>query len=284
MFIGDYHVHTRFSGDSEETPERVLQVAWEEGLQEVAFTDHVDPDYPDESVHSQIHIPHYMEKLSRVRESWRERIRVLIGIEVGLQVHLQKRLHNVIRYPGLDFVIGSVHCVPGQDFWTGAFFRDRTKEEAHRLYFETVYENLKLFDGISVLGHLDFIRRYGAVEYGQRHRDIDFDAHWDVIEEILKLAVHKGIGLELNTSGYRYDLDQFHPHPCILRRYRELGGDIVTLGSDAHRAEDVGRDFAEARALLDRLGFRYICGFSERNPVFHPIRSWHRNYERMSMV
>lgn len=284
MLFGDYHVHTRFSGDSDETPERALQVAWDEGLQEVAFTDHVDLDYPDESVNFQVHIPHYVEKLTRVREKWREQISVRIGLEVGLQVHLRDRLRSVLQYPGLDFIIGSVHCAPGQDFWTGAFFQERTRDEAHRLYFETVYENLKTFDGISVLGHLDFIRRYGGVKYGRRHREIDFDLHWDVIEAILKLAVHKGVGLELNTSGYRYALDQFHPHSCILRRYRELGGDIITLGSDAHRAEDVGRDFAEAGDLLDRLGFRYICGFVERNPVFHPIRSWNAREERVRIL
>lgn len=282
MFFGDYHVHTGFSGDSDETPERVLQMAWQEGLQEVAFTDHIDLEYPDDSVNFDLQIPHYMERMTSLRQKWRDQVQVRLGLEVGMQAHLAERLRGVINFSGLDFVIGSIHCVPGQDFWSGTFFRDKTKDEAHRIYFETVYENLRIHDGISVLGHLDFIRRYGAVKYGPDHREIDFDLHWDVIEKILRLAIHRGVGLELNTSGYRYGLDQFHPHSCILRRYRELGGDIVTLGSDAHRSEDVGRDFAEARVLLDRLGFQYICGFSERNPVFHPIRNWCPDRVRMS--
>ncbi len=283
MLFGDYHVHTRFSGDSDESPERVLHKALEESLDEVAFTDHVDPDYPNDAVSFKINLPSYTERLSRLRERWAQWIRIRIGLEVGLQVHVKERIQRLIDYPGLDFVIGSTHCADRQDFWDGSFFRGRARDEAHRIYFETIYDNLRLFDGISVLGHLDFIRRYGAVCYDRAHRFIDYDRQWDVIEAILSLAVQKGVGLEVNTSGYRYGLDQFHPHACILRRYREMGGDIVTIGSDAHRAEDVGRDFREARDLLDCLGFRYVCGFVDKKPVFHPLRSWYTHREMLNV-
>ncbi len=88
--------------------------------------------------------------------------------------------------------------------------------------------------------------------------------HKEVIDKILKKLIEKKIGIEINTSALRYGLRDFHPCRKILKRYRELGGEIITIGSDAHRALDIMRDFDKAKDVLRELGFEKYCVFTKR--------------------
>ncbi len=271
MFKADYHVHSSFSGDSGESLNVIFQHAFDLGLQEIALTDHLDPDFPSERVIFDIDLPSYFQILETYRKEWEGKLSILTGLELGLQQHLAQDLDHVLSDPHLDFIIASIHCADRGDFFDETYFDGKQKDEAHRIYFQSLYENLKIFDGFSVIGHMDFIKRYGKNHYGKDHCELDYNLHMDLIDEILKLAVEKGTGLEVNSSGYRYGLGHAHPDSIILSRYRELGGEIITLGSDAHKAEDIGKDLDRAGELLENLGFRYICGFRKKEPLFYPL-------------
>lgn len=271
MFKADYHLHSDFSSDSQQTLEQIFDRAVELGLDGVAITDHLDLDFPREDDTFRLDLPRYLEVLSGHRERGWKGLQVRVGVELGLQPHMADEIKSVMDRPELDFVIGSQHCVERTEFFDDSFFQGKEKDEAHRRYFEEFYRNLKIFDGVSVLGHLDFFRRYGKPTYGESHSEVDYQSHMDVIDEILGLAVDRGVGLELNTSAHRLGLGHFHPHPLILKRYRELGGEIITVGSDGHHPTDVALQFDACYSLLESLGFRYVCGFTGRKPEFYAL-------------
>ncbi|MCF4115180.1 MULTISPECIES: histidinol-phosphatase HisJ family protein [Dethiosulfovibrio] len=271
MLRSDYHVHTSFSGDCDEPLDRVLQRACDLGLKEIAITDHMDLDFPSEAVNFDLDVPSYLETLVWCRARWVDRIKLRVGLEVGLDISKKDRIASVLENNDWDFVIGSLHCVDGKSMGEDGFFKGKTRDEAHGRYFEAMLDSVKAFSGFSVVGHMDFVRRYGAGVYGDRHSVIDRELHKDRIDEILRELVKRGIGLELNTSGLRYGLDAFHPGDWILRRYRELGGEMITVGSDAHRLKDIADDFFLAEGLLEALGFRYTCSFQGRTPRFYSL-------------
>lgn len=273
MFKADYHLHSEFSSDCQEPLERIFNQAVDLGLDGLAVTDHLDVDFPRSDGTFELDLPHYLEVLGGHRERGWKGLEIRVGLEMGLQPHVADDIKSVMARPELDFVIGSQHCVALTELFDDSFFYGKGKDEAHRVYFEEFYRNLKIFEGISVLGHLDFFRRYGKPTYGECHNEVAYDAHMDVIDEILRLAVDRGVGLELNTSAHRLGLGHFHPHPVILERYRELGGEIITLGSDCHHAEEIAWNFDACYDLLESLGFRYVCGFKDRKPEFHSLKA-----------
>lgn len=272
MFKADYHLHSEFSSDCQEPLPRIFDRAVELGMDGLAVTDHLDLDFPRHDGTFELDLPRYLQVLSEYREKGWKGLQIRVGVELGLQPHMAEEIRAIMERPEIDFVIGSQHCVGWTELFDDSFFRGKERDQAHRDYFEEFYRNLKTFGGVSVLGHLDFFRRYGKTAYGEAHREVDYDAHMDVIDEILRLAVDLGVGLELNTSAHRLGLGHFHPHPVILSRYRELGGEIITIGSDSHSTGEIGWHFDECYDLLENLGFRYTCGFTGQVPEFHPLR------------
>ena len=146
-------------------------------------------------------------------------------------------------------------------------FEGRTDAEVYEEYFLETLENVKRFSGFQTLGHLDYVVRYGA----RQAEEYSYSRYADIIDEILKILVQRGCGLELNTGGIKYGLGFPNPHPDILRRFRELGGDIVTVGADAHRPEHVGYAFEQVREYLKNAGFAYVAEFQGRKPEFIKI-------------
>ena len=150
------------------------------------------------------------------------------------------------------------------------FFEKYAKDEAHRIYFEEVLNTIDLFPKINVCGHLDFINRYGRSVYDD-YKKINFEMHKELIDKILIKLIEKNIGIEINTSALRYGLRDFHPCRKILKRYKELGGKIITMGSDAHRALDIMRDFDKAREVLKEIGFEKFCVFEQRKAEYKEL-------------
>lgn len=267
--LGDYHIHSNFSGDSQEDLENIIEAALGRELVEIAITDHLDLDYPSPQIDFTLNLKEYLKVVRELRRRYRGRIDIKIGIELGLQPHLEdsKLLEDILRREVFDFIIASTHCAQRLDFEGDDFFRRRSKESAHKIYFEEVYENIKRFDGFSVVGHLDFIKRYGKNHY-KDHKLIDYGKHDEIINKVLELIIQKGVGIEVNTSGFRYGLSEPTPGAYILRRYRELGGRIITIGSDAHSSEDVGEDLERAADLLKDLGYKHYCTFTNKKNNF----------------
>lgn len=264
----DHHVHTAFSSDSKAPMEQMVRQAVALGLREIVFTDHVDFDYGGEEPTPPgmflVDYPAYRAEVLRLREAYGSRIRINLGVELGLQGHLKERITRLVQENEYDFIIGSTHCIQNVDLYYPTFYRGKPKAEAYAAYFEDLLNNVKTFDEFCVYGHMDYVDRYAPYA----DKSLEYRDYADLIDEILRVLVQKGKGLEINTSGYKYGLHRAHPQLAILRRFRELGGEIVTLGSDAHDPGRITDHFTDALALLSAAGFRYTAVFHGQKPEF----------------
>lgn len=288
--FADYHVHTYFSDDSDYPIEQVVKDAIQMGMQELCFTDHVDygikPDQdsltsgeryqakislqPDGQKYN-VDYPTYVEEIKALQEKYSKQIKLKLGMEFGLQVHTIPQFQRLFdRYP-FDFIIMSCHQVEDQEFWTQDFQHGRSQEEYNQRYYDEILAQVKNFHNYSVLGHLDLISRYDKAGV------YPFAKVQDKVAEILKLVIADGKGIELNTSSVRYHIINSHGEPDltpsreILRLYRELGGKIITMGSDSHIPQHLGAYFKEQSHELKKLGFTEICTFEKMQPVFHKL-------------
>lgn len=274
MICSDSHMHTEFSTDSDAPVRSMLDAAVEKGLRAVYITDHMDLDFPpQEEKHLtgpppfQFNVEEYFRVLTPLKEEYRGKLEVRIGIETGLQPHLGKEYSKLTQDHPFDYVIGSVHLIRGLDPYYGKLFEGRTDADAYR---EAFVETLRCLEGapdFDSLGHLDYVVRYGK----NREQEYSYQCFADEIDEVLKRLILLGKGLEVNTGGLKYGLGFPNPHPDVIRRYRELGGEIITVGADAHRPEHVAYDFGKAAEILKECGFRYYTEFIERRPVFKPL-------------
>lgn len=275
--LADYHVHTSFSDDSTYPLRQVALDALRLNLDEVCFTEHVDygvkPEWNSptdarfEDGRPVTNCPYgpYLEELDRVRDELGDKIALLAGLELGVQTTTLEQNRALVERLGerLDFIICSVHQVGNLEFWNGDFQRGRSQEEIHRAYYEELLGVVGAFDGYSVLGHLDLIRRYDP--FG----DYPFERVRDVVAEILRRVIADGKGIEVNTSGIRYGLGDFQPSRQVLELYRDLGGTIVTAGSDSHKPEHLGSYLRLAYRELEDLGFEGIWTFHRGEPALH---------------
>lgn len=268
MIRADYHVHSDFSSDSTAPMEDMVEKAIELGLERICFTDHMDYDFPVTSGYTFVFEPKdYFRKLAELKDKYEGKIKILQGIELGLQPHLGERYQKLVKEYPFDFMIGSTHLVEKLDPYLPEYWEDRTKEEGIRLYFEEITRNLISNPCFLINGHLDYMIRYAP----DTNKDFTFEKYADTIDTMLRTIMEKGKGIEVNTSGFKYGLSVPHPHTDILKRYRELGGELITIGSDAHKPEHLAYDFDRAEKLLLDLGFRYYAVYEEQKPVLLPL-------------
>lgn len=263
MFFADYHTHSSFSSDSDTPMEDNIRQAIALGLSEIAVTDHIDLDYPDPDYPFWFDYEPYRAEVERLREKYRGKIIIRLGVEMGLQRHVYDQIRQMIADNEYDFIIGSSHCVDRCDLCMPDFFVGKTKEEAYERYFEDVLYHVEHCPVFQVYGHIDFISRYG----GYADPTLTYDQYAPVLDRILRGLIDQGKGLEVNTSGFRYGLNRTHPQFDILKRYYDLGGRIVTVGSDAHRPEDIASHFEQAHTLLLAAGFQEVTRFCKQQPL-----------------
>lgn len=264
----DYHVHTSFSKDATMQMEEAIQRALEIGLKEIVFTDHAELNVwrPDDLIIDDLFDEEaYIAALQVAQEKYKNKLQLKIGIEMGLQVEEKERIHQLIHSHPFDFVLGSSHTIDRIDLYYRKFFEGRTKEEAYVRYFEEILRIVKEIDDFDVYGHLDLVRRYALDQYEEVQLS---KTDYEIIEEILKVLIGKGKGIEVNTSSYRYGLNTVNPSPEVLKMYHRLGGEVITVGSDAHKKQDLGFRIAETYELLKEIGFKYITTFDQRKPNF----------------
>lgn len=262
----DYHLHTNFSQDGKAEMEDVVLQAINLGLSEIALTDHYDFIYPNTPFPYQINYDNYYKYFSRIKNKYSGKINIIFGIELGISPHpkLRELITRFVNKYRFDFTIGSIHDVEGEDLYSGDFFKYMDKHTAYRYYLSYLRDSIKSVKEICVVGHLDFITRYG--NYSDPY--LKYDDFKDVIDEILIYLVKSGKGLEINTSGYRYGIGSVYPSLDILKRYHQLGGKIITVGSDAHRVGDIAKDFDKAQIFLKQAGFEHISVFRGLKPSF----------------
>ncbi|MCD8097494.1 MAG: histidinol-phosphatase HisJ family protein [Lachnospiraceae bacterium] len=282
MFV-DYHVHSEFSDDSEYRMEDIVEDALEMGMKELCFTDHVDYgikrdwDDPGGMIYrnggagelermllANVDYPRYVKKIRMLQERYKNKLTIRLGMEFGIQRHTIPQYEALFRRYPFDFIILSVHQIEDKEFWTGDFQRGHTRREYYMKYYRELLSLVENYHDYSVLGHMDLISRYDPVG------DFPFSEVAPVIEQILKRVIADGRGIEVNTSCYRYGLDMT---PCreILGMYRDLGGEILTIGSDSHKREHLGDYIPETLNELKGMGFKHICTFEQMEARFHSI-------------
>ena len=271
MTYCDVHVHTDASSDSKTKLDDQIARAVRMGMKYLCITDHQDYDYPEWYCTYQINenadIGAYLSDLQEARERWKDRITLLCGIELGLQPHLAPKLEALYRDFDFDMTIGSTHLYEGRDTEDQSLYEGRSKEASIRAYFEAELENLRVCHCWDTVGHLDYVLR----DIPGKNEDFSYEKYADIIDELLKLIISRGKAMELNTKSLVVGMRASSPDLDVFRRYRELGGRLVTLGSDAHFPERIGACFDIAADILKEAGFSEYCVFRKHEPLFLPL-------------
>ncbi len=264
----DSHIHTSFSGDSDAPMEETILTAIAKGLTDICFTEHLDLDYPggedcppDTFL---LDIDAYHHQFVLLQEKYADQIHLRFGLELGLQPHLAARHAALLREWPFDFVIGSAHVVHGRDPYYPSYYRGRQETDAYREYFTCVLENITAFESYDSFGHLDYVVRYGPT----KDQHYTFAQYQDILDEILKRLALTGKALECNTGAIRCGLKELNPSLLILKRFRQLGGEFVTIGSDAHTPDRLADGFERACGVLKQAGFSYYTVYENRHPRF----------------
>lgn len=295
MILSDYHVHSNYSSDCSIPMEEMAQQALRLGLTKLCFTDHMDIDYPQTSdgYSFVFRLEDYLDKLLDIKERYRSKLDILIGVELGLQPDIGEKLKTFVKQYPFDFIIGSSHVVDHMDPYYRAYWGEITEEEGIRKYFQSIIDNCNTFQDFHVYGHLDYIVRYTpSMTVYKDHMNTQlsdgantatrgsmatlyptysYTKYADILDEVLKTLLTYQKGIEINTSGLKYGLGHTHPKTEVLVRYKELGGEIITIGSDAHKPEHLAYGFNQAAELLKSIGYRYYAIFVQGKPVMLPL-------------
>ena len=203
--------------------------------------------------------------IEKMRGKYREKIAIKAGLEFGVQTHTIPEYEKLFRSYPFDFIILSIHQAGDQEFWTNEYQSGRTQQEYNEGYYKELLSVVQNYHNYSVLGHMDLIVRYDS--YGV----YPFEKLKPLLTEILKTVIADGKGIEVNTSNHRYGLSDMTPSRDILKLYKELGGTIITIGSDSHKKEHLGAYIDWAKEELRKLGYTQFCTFEKMQPIFHEL-------------
>lgn len=262
--IADSHMHSLLSPDGRDTPEKMAERAFQLGIKHFTLTDHIENEKLDSW-----HYAEAMEQSHKVyldlKAKYRGRMNVYFGAELGQPLYDLPQAEAILAKYDYDFVLGSQHRTKSFPYINCIPDSEEARRRALDEYFE---EELALAEWgkFCALSHLTFPLRFISGDVGGR--EVDMSRYSSVIDKILEVIIKSDIALEVNSSGIRKGLHV--PMPCeeYIRRYYEKGGRMITLGSDAHRAEDVGADIPECLDMLRDIGYNEICVFSKKSPVF----------------
>lgn len=270
--IPDFHTHSFFSSDSDADIEAMLKHAMELNMSSMCITDHYDMDFPvyldEPELTFELDAKKYYSYMCGIKEKYAGKIDLKIGMELGFMPTTSRKLNTFTADNShFDFFIGSLHVIDWMDPYRPEYFSDKTELQAYYHYFDTILQCAKVFTGYNVLGHLDYILRYGP----SKAAGFNINDYCEIFDELFKLIIPLGKGIELNTGSLYKGLENAHPHPDILKLYKAAGGEIITLGSDAHTPDYIGYGFSDMLKLLREYGFKYVCTFEEQKPIFHKI-------------
>lgn len=258
----NYHMHSLFS-DGKAPMEAMMDAAASAGITHAAATDHYDLllDW------CRIDDPMaYVATVHRCRQLYPQ-VQIARGLEVDYRPETWERVQAQLPLFDLDFILLSLHFVDGVDPATEAYFEGCTQQQSYRLYLERLAHMLRAVDGPFVLGHITYVSKFVTFQDTVlRYRDYP-----DELDTVLRLAVQKGFGIEINSSGLRNNAGLL-PGADIVRRYRELGGEILTLGSDCHHIEHVDFGLQEAHEAALAAGFRHLAVYQDQKPIFLPMK------------
>ena len=260
----DFHIHSKVSFDSESDPRCIVETAEKLGLREICFTDHYDFNDLDKADRNYVFsIEEYGKAYDSLTSST---VKIRRGAEFGLALWNDSELQELLAQRNMDFVIGSVHYAGGSDPYFPEFWSGISVKEAFEKFLLQTLECVRAQGGFDVLGHLNYVckGRYNPTKEYLFYKDFA-----DICDEIMKTVAEKGIGLEINTSGIDR-VGDFLPAKDFIKRFRELGGEIITVGSDAHTSDRVGQYMDGALEIAKEV-FGYVCTFENRKPIYHKL-------------
>jgi len=264
MILADMHNHTSFSGDAQTPMKIMIKKAKKIGLTHFAITEHLDIDFPPCDVDFSLDIDTYIQTLQTFKKKRSKNFQVLAGLEFGMQPHLSTHLHHLVNKYAFDFIVGSTHLAGGIDPYDPLFFEGISRNQGYQLYFEAVLKNISASTDFDALGHLDYMIRYWRGEGTSSYDYADFS---DILDAILEQLIKKDKALEVNTAGYLAKLNQPNPSFNVLTRYYELGGELLTIGSDAHVPENIATHFNQVEPYLKTIGFKSYTVYVQRRPI-----------------
>ncbi len=277
MIQHDSHIHTAFSTDSETPMEKMIQQGIQNKLVGITFTDHMDYEFPNiydwdcpEGLPPfTFDLEKYVSSIRNFKKIYQSYIHIYTGVEIGLKEDAYEQNVTLTHHSDLDYCIGSIHLIDNQDPYYPEYWESMDEQRALEKYFEATLTNIMNLDEIKIdtLGHLDYIVRYAPSGY----RLYSYQKFADIIDEILSKLIHREIALEINTSGYKNGGTMPNPHEDVIRRYKDLGGTLITFGSDAHTPDRLGKHFDDAGKLARQSGFDRYVTFKKRQPIWHEL-------------
>ena len=262
--IFDTHTHSINSFDGHHSCKQLCEGIIKNGGIGIAITDHCDIDGTKDGCWA-FEDKQFAEVLEAKKAF--PQIKVCNGVELGQALFEKELSEEFLSKYDFDYIIGSSHLVNGQDPYYPEYFQNRTEALGYRDYFETIPQNLAAFKEFDSYGHIDYVVRYGP----NTNKFYSYKKFSDIIDEILRTLISMGKGIEINTGGFKYGLGHPNPTEEIIARYHELGGEIITMGADAHAKEHVAYAFDKVPGILKNAGFRYYTVFEDRKPVFLPL-------------
>jgi len=259
----DFHLHSSLSFDSNCSPRDIVEKAEALGLREICFTDHYDfCDEPYENINS-----FTVEEYNRAYGSLSSAsLKIRRGIELGITPSGDDGFKEKFEPYGLDYVIGSVHYVKGYDPYNPDFWEVYDVDKAFELYLLKTLECVRANTYFDALGHLNYVCKSPS---NPGHKPLLYKDYADICDEIMKILAQNGRGMEINTSGVDR-VGDFLPARDFIKRFRELGGEIITVGSDSHDASRVGQ-YAGGALEIAKDVFGYVCTFEKRKPIYHKL-------------
>ena len=269
MFIFDSHTHTQFSSDAASDLEGMCRFAVENGIDGFAVTDHCDVNWFDKKIVPQVRAACHRE-VRRLQQEYEGKLEITYGIELAQQdfnTEITQLLVDDFNAQNGDFLIGSMH--------RAGLFRDFSVIDFDLIDFNTLYEMYYLqmlqtakLNHLDILAHMTYPLRYAPQNVLDNLNNKLID---DIADEIFKVLIQNGKGIELNVSGLCQSYGDTFPKINYIKRFKELGGQIVTIGSDSHFNTDLAKNFERGAEIVRRAGFDYYCYFKQHKPIFVPI-------------
>ena len=259
----DYHLHSNVSFDSTCDAKDIVAAAEKAGLSEICFTDHYD--FNDQYIEKRdlFTIEQYKNAYDKLSS---EKVKIRRGVEFGLTTWNQNQLIDLLNSYDFDFVIGSVHYTGGYDPYYEEFWLYNGLDTAFEKYLLQTLECVKVHEDFDVLGHINYVCKS---VYNPTHKPLAYSNYTDICDEIMKQLAQKGKGMEINTSGVDR-VGDFLPSFDYIKRFRELGGEVITVGSDAHDSIRVGQHISGALEIAKNV-FGHVCTFEKRQAIYHKL-------------
>ncbi len=273
MFLCDYHTHTNFSFDGapEATHDTACRRALELGLSDLAFTDHCDINGEIEGLYTPYRADEAFAAMQAVKETYKGRLNVVLGIELGNAHQYPAEAAAVLAAHPYEFVIGSLHNLRGVPDFSMLKYDMMTDNHIARLFDRALDETIEMVattEGLTTVGHITYMHRYVTLV----QRKLDFKPFFPKLEHLYRTLISRDIALELNVSTLWKNLGISMPTMELLKFYRDCGGHLITIGSDAHAPVNLAKAIRKGYALLATVGFDKVLTVRDGRRILQSIQ------------